>query len=141
MITLLELGYMNAIPKEVTKAILVNTLTGEEFDLEEKEGSYCHFLKNEDKIPYLADFLRFRLDWEDLNTHGDPSLDTDIVNIDGKQYKEKIPAHHTTRKPNNGGEYTYYFKQGTVEIIFVTRLTMQRTITGAAYIVKDDSKN
>jgi hypothetical protein len=132
---------MNATPREVIKAVLVNTLTGKEFDLEEKEGSYCHFLKNEDKIPYLADFLRFRLDWEDLNAHGDPSLDTDIVDIDGKQYKEKIEAHHTTRESNGGNEYTYHFKQDKIELFFVTRLTIQRTITGTARILQDDLTN
>ncbi len=34
---------MNRIPEGVITASLVNHLTGEEFELEEKEGSYCHF--------------------------------------------------------------------------------------------------
>ncbi len=129
---------MTSIPESIIKVTLVNNLTGEEFELEEKEGSYCLFLKQQDAISYVADYIRFRLDWNDLNKDGDPSLDADIVDDQGKQYQEKISAHHTTRRINSGSNnYTYHFQQGTIDILFTTRLAMQVNQHATAHIIQN----
>jgi hypothetical protein len=128
---------MSKVPERVVKAILINHLNGDEFELEEKDGSYCHFLKDGDKLPHVDNFIRFRLDWKDLNSEGDPSLDADIVDGSGKQYKEKLVAHHTSRERDlNTGEYVYRFLQGTTEILFTTQLTMQANQRGTARIIR-----
>lgn len=77
-------------------------------ELETEPGSVCHFFKPFD---IGGDRVRLRLDWSDIDVHGNPMLDADFFNRNtGKERKlsgSRKDSHHTQSR--NSGERTYHW--------------------------------
>ncbi|WP_319574401.1 hypothetical protein [uncultured Desulfobacter sp.] len=75
-----------------------------------KKDSYCHFFD-----PFIIgdDDVKLRLDWNDLDSNGYPTLDADFYDIKtGKQKKLKsarLKAHHTKASTGKGRAYEWRF--------------------------------
>jgi len=83
--------------------------TGEVVELETKEGSVCHFFEPFD---LETDRIALRLDWGDLDAHGNPSLDADFCDKNTTKKRslkgERKKAHHTPTAKQ--GERVYYWQ-------------------------------
>ena len=73
---------------EIKSIEFINTNTNEKILLYEIIGSRCHF---QNIIKYNNYFIQFRLDWNDIDKHGEPVLDADIwTEVSGKKvFKRK----------------------------------------------------
>jgi len=134
---------MTSIPNRIIAASLINLDTGERIQLEQREGSYCHFSPDGQRKRFAYYELRFRLDWKDLGLNGDPTLDVDLFDVEGNQLDSKTRArvlgkqHHVNREfDNRRGVYLYRFEKGEVIFEYLTETTNQVHQTGTAMIVK-----
>lgn len=71
---------MNKTPEDIIKVVLINVKTGEEITLVNRVGSCCHFVPENQRIIFDGKEIQLRLDWSDLNSFGDPTLDADFIN-------------------------------------------------------------
>ena len=96
----------------IESATVVFLDTGESKILETKPGSVCHFFE-----PFRVenDAITLRLDWQDLDENGNPTLDADFV--DSKTNKkrslkgERKETHHTSSLGEGDLIYSWEFKE------------------------------
>jgi hypothetical protein len=71
--------------------------TGKIVELQKKGSSVCHFFEPFD---LENDIVVLRLDWSDIDMHGNPTLDADFYDKNTKKKRllkgERQNAHHTT---------------------------------------------
>lgn len=93
----------------IVRAWATNVLTGATQELTTKKGrNVCHFFEPFKCVGYE---VWLRLDWKDLDSQGNPTLDADFYNPStGKKDKsmKAHPAHHTQAQGDR--ERTYLWK-------------------------------
>ena len=90
------------------RAWATNVLTGATQELTTKQGSVCQFFEPFECGGYK---VWLRLDWKDLDSQGNPTLDADFYSrITGEMDKSMRaqPAHHT--QAQGDGERTYLWE-------------------------------
>lgn len=73
--------------------------------------SACHFF---DRFTVGEDEIQLRLDWSDLDCHGQPVLDADFIDRESGKHRAlrgtRLGAHHTTSLPGEGRCYVWQFE-------------------------------
>lgn len=118
---------------------LINSDTGKESTLIEKEGSRCHFLEVFHFQNYL---IQLRLDWGDV-INGDPMLDADILteNTCKKNWLRKGSWHHTKKElDEKTGKKMYTFKFQNLILRLILKMTKEITIKSDSIFVRYDSE-
>ena len=92
------------------RAFATDLLTHSTQRLSIRPDSRCHFFD-----PFVSgDFqVQLRLDWNDLDSHGNPMLDADFYSLaTGKMDKtmKQHPAHHTESDDGHSRIYKWVFK-------------------------------
>jgi len=132
-------------PPDVVKATLIDLDTGTETVLVPKDGSYCHFVPDNQRQKWGAHEIRFRLDWADRNPSDDPTLDADLFDACGiqltKPQRSKLigGSHHTERSWDASAQVrAYRFQVSGLSLTFVVRMERIATQTGTARIKEAD---
>lgn len=98
--------------KDIESAKVIFVDTDQEHLLCTKPNSNCHFF---DKFQVENDTIQLRLDWNDLDVDGFPTLDADFHNPDtGKKRKlkgKRKDSHHTKAIENEGRTYEWGFDE------------------------------
>ena len=117
---------------------LINSITGEESVLFEREGSKCHFNK---KINHDNYIIYLRVDWDDIRS-GEPTLDADIWRKPKceKNRLKKGLWHHTTKEIDDSGKKAYHFKFSTLELILTSKMRVQHDILSKADIIRKNEE-
>ncbi len=119
---------------ETAKVIFLDT--NQEESLHTKLNSNCHFF---DKFNVGNDNIQLRLDWNDLDAGGFPTLDADFYNLDnGKKRNikgKRLNSHHTKATVNEGRSYEWVF--GECKLKFKVVLVFSVSISES--IVLSDS--
>ncbi len=101
-----------------SKVIFLDSI--EEHTLRTKPNSNCHFF---DKFKVGNDTIQLRLDWNDLDVNGFPTLDADFYTPDtGKKRKlkgKRKESHHTNAIGNEGRTYEWVFEECMIKFIVV----------------------
>lgn len=96
---------------EIKSAFAVDLNTGEKQELSVREGSYCHFFEPIEVSGYI---VKFRLDWADVDKHGQPTLDADFFDSESgsklKNNGDRHAAHHTQSSSPGARIYQWTFK-------------------------------
>lgn len=137
------------IQGSIVEAELHDLLTGKIYPLttklnSSKETGHCLFSK-QIKFKNISFQLVFRIDFLDWH-NGDPTLDLDITNSNGKIIKKlKSCQYYHTQKSHDNGIYIYNvvtnepIKIDREEIVlnykFILKMRRQNTITSKARIV------
>ena len=75
-----------------------------------------------------------RLDWNQLDEHGDPTLDADVYEGGKKYFRDRDKWHHT-RKRLAGDGWLYDWEFRGLERRFKVQTTMNKQIAGKASIL------
>lgn len=94
----------------ITAALVTFTDTGESRSLETRPNSNCHFFE---RFTIGDHDIVLRLDWNDLDHNGHPTLDADFIDPEtGKhrRLKGKLrDAHHTPSLHDHSRSYEWVF--------------------------------
>jgi hypothetical protein len=97
----------------------------------------CHFYEQQ----FGKYKIVLRLDWEDRDENGNPTLDSDIY-TDGKKFNVGKKQWHHTRKSLESGQWVYKwkpevhkFRNLSIEITFKLQTTNQLSISGRSRII------
>jgi hypothetical protein len=89
--------------------------TGEKELLSTKSGSRCHFF---DPIFLDDDKVILRLDWGDIDTNGNPTLDADFYKTQTGKKRSlsgvRRTSHHTNSTTNENRSYEWVFRESEV---------------------------
>jgi hypothetical protein len=77
--------------------------------------------------------ITLRLDWNDMDANGDPTLDADIYHNGKKYCADRTKWHHTPKKIENG-EWIYDFEFETIKLRFKVGITSRRNQQATARI-------
>lgn len=117
--------------KHVLSMKLVDTNTGKERTLFEREGRYCHFV---DDIEHEDLIIRLRIDWKDIR-NSDPVLDAQIYRRILNQKPKEIPKrsewHHTIKKCDQGSNmkiYEFEFHEVNLKLRAEARFSISTSI-------------
>jgi len=106
--------------KDIESAKVIFLDSNEEHTLCTKPNSNCHFFE---KFKVGNDIIQLRLDWNDLDANGFPTLDADFYSPDtGKKHKLKGTrrnSHHTKAIENSGRTYEWVFEECKLKFIAV----------------------
>lgn len=95
----------------IYKAVVEFLDTGEEFTLEERADSACHFFQ---RFTVDDDEVQLRIDWSDIGDDNNPVLDADFYcSKTGKKRSLKgsrLESHHTTATPEQGRQYVWSYR-------------------------------
>jgi hypothetical protein len=83
------------------RALATDIAAGVTQELKTKEGSKCHFFESFECAGYK---VRLRLDWKDLDDHGNPIMDADFYHPKTCAIDKSMKAHraHHTRAGASG---------------------------------------
>lgn len=106
--------------KDIESAKVVFVDSKKEQTLCSRPNSNCHFF---DKVKVGNDVVQLRLDWNDLDANGFPTLDADFYSDDtGKKRKlkgKRHESHHTKAIENEGRTYEWVFEECKLKFIVV----------------------
>ena len=98
--------------KDIESAKILFLDSNKENRLSTRLGSNCHFFE---KIVLEDDIIQLRLDWNDIDENGYPTLDADFYNtLTGNKKKIKGMrgrAHHSKAIKNKGRSYEWIFRK------------------------------
>jgi len=114
--------------KDIVSAKVTFLPSEEEHILCTKPNSNCHFFE---RFEVKNDTIQLRLDWNDLDINGVPTLDADFYNLDtGKKRSlkgKRQEAHHTKAIENKGRTYEWVFAE--CKLNFIVTLVFSVSIT------------
>lgn len=97
--------------KDIENAYVIYLDTGEKAVLDSKIDSSCHFFS---KFHAGDCEVQLRLDWNDIDDKGYPTLDADFLFVGTEQRKrlkgERKQAHHTHALEGSGRSYEWVFQ-------------------------------
>jgi hypothetical protein len=124
------------IPQSIVSAEATDSRTSNKYSLGTKSGSNCQFF---DRFPTRNYEIQLRLDWNEVDSDGNPMLDADVyLPGETKPIKEsvKFPSHHTPKlKDQSTGLYIYEFTFDGTELSFRVQYTHNQQITAVSNIV------
>ena len=98
--------------KDIESAKILFSDSDKESYLSIRPDSNCHFFE---KIVFENDTIQLRLDWNDIDENGNPTLDADFYNtLTGNKKKLKgmrKRAHHSKAIKNKGRSYEWVFRE------------------------------
>lgn len=99
------------LQEEINKVIIELLDTGEEFTLETKAESACHFFQ---RFTVDDDEIQLRIDWSDIDDNGHPVLDADFYCSKTRRKRSlkgsRLKSHHTNTAPETGRQYVWSYK-------------------------------
>ena len=114
---------MSHVHENIESAAVTFSDTGETLALTTREGSSNHFFPT---FVLGDEEIQLRLDWSDLDTNGQPTLDADFIDRDTGKHRavrgRRGAAHHTAASPGNDRRYEWGFdgftRKFTVAVIW-----------------------
>ena len=104
--------------KDIESAKVIFLDSNEEHTLCTKPNSNCHFF---DKFQVGSDTIQLRLDWNDLDINGFPTLDADFYSFDTEKKRKlkgkRRESHHTKAIENEGRTYEWIFEECRLRFI------------------------
>ncbi len=89
------------------RAFATDLLSGTKQDLTTRNRSVCHFFEAFECGGYR---VQLRLDWTDLDSQGNPTLDADFYSLKTGEMDKSMKAHVAHHTPSqSGGERTYHW--------------------------------
>ena len=132
------------LKEEIDEVIIGFLDTNEEFILEMKGDSACHFFQ---RFRVGDDEVQLRLDWSEIDKNSHPVLDADFYcSKSGKKRRlkgDRLESHHTNTVPEQGRQYIWSYKECTrpfnvkvgwlasVEIKMTSSMTVEATVIKA----------
>jgi len=114
--------------KDIASAKVIFLNAKQEQVLYTKPNSNCHFF---DEFQAGTDIVKLRLDWDDLDVNGFPTLDADFFSEStGKKRKlkgKRRKAHHTNTIANEGRTYEWEFDECKLKFVVVLVFSLSVT--------------
>ena len=98
------------LKKRFARAWATDLSTEQTYDLTVRHGSRCHFFKPFPAGPYM---VQLRLDWQDIDSHGNPTLDADFHDPETGKIDVSMrrhAAHHTCSQSDGCQTYLWEFR-------------------------------
>ena len=106
--------------KDIESAKVIFLGSSEEQVLCTKPNSNCHFFE---KFQAGNNTIQLRLDWNDLDINGFPTLDADFYSLDTEKKRKlkgkRQESHHTKAIENEGRTYEWIFEGCKIKFIVV----------------------
>ena len=102
--------------ERIARAWATDLSTGQTQDLATRRGSRCHFFEPFRAGPYK---VRLRLDWQDIDYQGNPTLDADFCDPETGRVDvsmKRHTAHHTSAQPDGLRTYLWKFRDAQLAL-------------------------